>query len=160
MSFKSAHTSNMLPHRSLTVGRLINSGSGRACNTLLTTKQPSLKLKNFGQTTLRLSPINFRALCCYPLFSATKLCSFRWVCMFVLGPNYVHYLPVVALIRKSKMCQSKISPLTNHRSTYEGWKIIIVNKKFLTNNSCGLYYKHITIVIDAAIVISKWRSKL
>ncbi len=26
--------------------------------------------------------------------------------------------------------------------------------------SCGLYYKHITIVIDTASVVSKWRSKL
>jgi hypothetical protein len=25
---------------------------------------------------------------------------------------------------------------------------------------CGLYYKHITIVIDAPSVASKWRSKL
>jgi len=25
---------------------------------------------------------------------------------------------------------------------------------------CGLYYKHITIVIDTACVVSKWCSKL
>ncbi len=26
--------------------------------------------------------------------------------------------------------------------------------------TCGLYYKHIMIIIDTASVISKWRSKL
>jgi hypothetical protein len=33
-------------------------------------------------------------------------------------------------------------------------------KSFYLILTCGLYYKHITIVIDAPSVISKWRSKL
>ena len=40
------------------------------------------------------------------------------------------------------MVWNKLSRFLNFRTTY------------------GLYYKHITIVIDSASVISKWRSKL
>ncbi len=43
------------------------------------------------------------------------------------------------------------------------WKFLFVLSNHLLNfllDSCGLYYKRITIVIDAPSVVSKWRSKL
>jgi hypothetical protein len=36
----------------------------------------------------------------------------------------------------------------------------IIPKKFYNIDTCGLYYTHITIILDAASVVSKWRSKL
>ncbi len=36
----------------------------------------------------------------------------------------------------------------------------ITPKKFYEIDTCGLYYKRVTIVIDAPSVVSMWRSKL
>jgi hypothetical protein len=38
--------------------------------------------------------------------------------------------------------------------------VSITTKKFYEIGTCGLYYKSVTIVIDAPSVVSKWRSKL
>ncbi len=39
-------------------------------------------------------------------------------------------------------------------------KYVNYAQKAVIKSTSGLYYKHITIVIDAASVISKWYSKL
>ena len=55
-----------------------------------------------------------------------------------------------------KIAQNELSGLCCHSSIDNNWVIITwINSQLAKKSTSGLYYKHITIVIDAPSVISK-----
>ncbi len=71
---------------------------------------------------------------------------------------WLYYIKIGLLYNSflKQLMKCRVDKMTRRKHLEPPWK------KFLNDRleMSGLYYKHITIVIDAASVVSEWRSKL